>query len=242
MRVAMVLLLLAAGAAQAEDCEKPTIENKTVKGLGAFVDCANARLAGLEAEKAALQGRVEDLEKLISGLPGEMTDINGRVTRSGGGALVRAGFALDARSRQAAMERRLDQKAVEQLCTDGCSVTLSLTAVGLREGDPTPIFSAGPCAFTYSAKSGAWTRSEACGGPSVSGVDGDGSLSDAPGGAVILAAGAACILADSGPARSVDAEGQALARDREKGLVLIADPSLWTGTEQRFRCDLRIAK
>lgn len=241
MRVLFVLLMLAAGAAQAEDCKRPQYENKMMRGLDEFVDCVNRRLAGLEKEKALLQDRVESLEKLISGLPGEMTDTNGRVTRSGGGALVRAAVSLDARSRQAVMERRIDQKALEQLCGEGCNVTLSLTAVGLREGDPTPIFAVGPCGFQYKVKSGAWTLGEAC-GKAVSGVDGDGSLADAAGGEVIVTAGEACQFADSGPRRSVDPEDQPLSRDRDKGLVLIADPALWTGSEQRFRCDLRITK
>lgn len=241
MRVLLVILMLAGGAARAEVCKAPVIENKLVKGLGDYVDCVNKRLAGLEKEKAQLQDRVEKLEKLISSLPGEMTDMNGRVTRSGGGSLVRAVFSIEARQRQAAAEKRIDQKALEQLCSEGCSVTLSLTAVGLREGDPTPIFTAGPCGFQYKAKSGAWTRGEAC-GPAVSGVDGDGTLADSPGGDLIAAAGQACLFSDSGPRRSVDPEDQPFSRDREKGLVLIADPALWTGSEQRFRCDLRISK
>lgn len=241
MRALLVLLILAAGAARAEDCKKPTIENKVPKGLGNFVDCVNERMAKLEKENAQLQDRVDKLEKLISGLPGEMTDTNGRVARSGGGSLVRAQFSLDARSRQAAMEKRIDQKALEQLCGEGCNVTLSLSAVGLREGDPTPILAVGPCGFQYKAKSGAWTLGEGC-GATTSGVDGDGLLADVPGGDTIVAAGQACILADSGPRRSVDPEDQPLSRDRDKGLVLIADPSLWTGIEQSFRCDLRISK
>ncbi len=241
MRVLLVLLVLVAGTAHAEDCKRPQYENKMIRGLDDFVDCVNKRLAGLETEKAKLQGRVESLEKLISGLPGEMTDTNGRVTRSGGGALVRASISLDARSKQAAMEKRIDQKALEQLCGEGCNVTLSLTAVGLREGDPAPIFAVGPCGFQYKAKSGAWTLGEAC-GAEASGIDGNGLPSDSPGGELILAAGEACLFADSGPRRSVDPEDQPLSRDRDQGLFLIADPALWTGSEQRFRCDLRITK
>ncbi|WP_137109622.1 hypothetical protein [Rhodobacter sp. SY28-1] len=241
MRVMLVLLMLAAGAARAEDCKEPTVENKVPKGLVAFAECVNKRLAGLEKEKAQLQDRIDSLEKLISGLPGEMTDTNGRVTRSGSGALVRAVISLDARSRQAAMEKRIDQKALEQLCSEGCNVTLSLTAVGLREGDPTPIFATGPCGFLYKAKSGGWTLGQGCGTP-VSGVDGDGTLSDVPGGDTIVTVGQACLFADSGPRRNVDPEDQPLSPDRDKGLFLIADPALWTGTEQRFRCDLRITK
>lgn len=241
MRVLLVLLVLTAGAARAEECKRPKYENKMFYGLDAYVDCVNKRLAGLEKDKALLQDRVDALEKLISGLPGELTDTNGRVTRSGGGAVVRAAFSLDARSKQAAMDKRIDQKVLEQLCGEGCNVTLSLTAVGLREGDPTPIYAVGPCGFQYKAKSGAWTLGQAC-GAAASGVDGDGSLSDAPGGDVILTAGEACLFADSGPRRGVDPEDQPLSSDRDKGLFLIADPALWTGSEQRFRCDLRITR
>jgi hypothetical protein len=241
MRVLLVILILAADAAQARDCKEPWWENKVLKGMGTYVECVNARLAELETEKAQLQDQVDRLEKIMAGLPGEMTTLNGRVTRSGGGALMRAGFGLDARARQAAMETEIDQTALEQLCGEGCSLTLVLTAIGLRDGDPTPIFAVGPCAFQYKAKSGAWTRSGAC-GPEASGVDGDGSLSDAPGGEVIASAGDACLLAESGPRRSVDPEDQPLSRDRDKGLVLIADPARWTGSEQRFRCDLRLTR
>lgn len=241
MRELLVILIFAAGAAQARDCKEPWWENKVLKGMGTYVDCVNTRLAELETQKARLQDKVDKLEKIMAGLPGEMTDLNGRVTRSGGGTLMRAGFALDARARQAAMETEIDQNALEQLCGEGCSLTLVLTAVGLRDGDPTPIYAIGPCAFQYKAKSGAWTRSGACGGE-ASGVDGDGSISDAPGGEVIAIAGDACLLADSGPLRRVDPEDQTLSRDRAKGLVLIADPARWTGREQRFRCDLRLSR
>jgi hypothetical protein len=242
MRLLLVLLVLTAGAARAEDCKRPQYENNMlIRGLDDFVDCVNKRLAGLENEKALLQERVDSLEKLISGLPGELSDNNGRVTRSGGGTLVRAAISLDARSKQATIEKRIDQKVLEQLCGEGCTVTLSLTAVGLREGDPAPIFAVGPCSFLYKAKSGAWTLGKAC-GATASGVDGDGALSDAPGGDVILTAGEACLFADSGPRRSVEPEDQPLSRDRDKGLFLIADPALWAGSEQRFRCDLRIAR
>lgn len=241
MRLLLVTLILAAGTAQARDCEEPYYEGRILKGVGAYVECVNGRLAELEKEKAELQDKVDKLDKAMAGLPGELTSMNGRVTRSGGGALKRASFSLDARARQAAMEMDVDQKALELLCGEGCSVTLVLTAIGLREDDPTPIFATGPCPFQYKAKSGSWTRRGAC-GEEATGVDGDGSLSDAPGGDIIVTAGEACLLADSGPRRSVDPEDQPLSRDREKGLVLIADPALWTGSEQRFRCDLRISR
>jgi hypothetical protein len=241
MRLLLVTLVFAAGAAQARDCKEPWWENKVLKGMGTYVECVNDRLAELETEKAELQDKVDKLDKVMAGLPGELTAMNGRVTRSGGGNLTRAGFSLDARARQAAMDMDIDQKALEQLCGEGCSLTLVLTAIGLREDDPTPIFATGPCPFRYMAKSGAWTRSGAC-GEEATGVDGDGSLSDTPGGDVIAAAGEACLLADSGPRRSVDPEDQPLSRDREKGLVLIADPARWTGSEQRFHCDLRISR
>ena len=107
--------------------------------------------------------------------------------------------------------------------------------------DRTPIFATDPCAFQDKAKSGGWTRGGPC-GAEASGVDGDGSFSEVPGGDLITRAGEACLLADSGPRRSVDPEDQPLSRDRETGLVLIADPALWTGSEQRFRCDLRISR
>lgn len=241
MRVLSVILILAAGAAQARDCKEPWFENKVLKGMGTYVQCVNERLAALEKEKAQLQDRIDKLDKVMAGLPGEMTQMNGRVTRSGGGALTRASFSLDARARQAAMETDVDQQALELLCGEGCGITLVLTAIGLRDGDPSPIFATGPCPFQYKTKSGSWTRGGTC-GEEASGVDGDGSLSDTPGGEVIATAGEACLLADSGPRRSVDPADQALSRDREKGLVLIADPALWTGSEQRFRCDLRITR
>ena len=65
--------------------------------------------------------------------------------------------------------------------------------IGLREGDPTPIFAVGPCGFQYKVKSGAWTLGEAC-GKAVSGVDGDGSgtlsgaYGDLVGGSVVTTA------------------------------------------------------
>jgi hypothetical protein len=241
MRAVFVTFFLAAGAAQANDCKAPSWENKALKGLDAYVDCVNGKLARLETDNAKLQARVDKLDRILAELPGELTDVNGRVTRSGGGTLMRASYSLDARARQAAMSADVDPKTLEQICEDSCNLTLALTSIGLREGDPTPIFAVGPCAFQYKAKSGTWTRGGAC-GPEASGVDGDGSLADAPGGAIIVTAGEACVLADSGPRRSVDPEDQPLARDRDKGLVLIANPDLWSGREQRFRCDLRITR
>jgi hypothetical protein len=241
MRVLLAILVLLAGAAQARDCRPPKDEGKKITGLGAFAECVIAEISDLRQENARLQDKVEQLEKSLAGIPGEMKNVNGRVTRTGGDTLVRADFSLDGRARQAAIGLEVDQKALERLCGEGCSFTLALTAVGLREGDPTPIYATGPCAFQYKAKSGAWSRSGACGGEAA-GVDGDGSPSGAPGGEVIAMAGEACLLADSGPRRNVDPEDQPLSRDREKGLVLIANPALWTGSEQRFRCDLRISR
>jgi hypothetical protein len=241
MRFLVVFLVLAAGNAQARDCKEPYIENKVVKGLGDFVECVNDRLAGVEEESAKQRDRVEKLEKTLAGLPGELTDVNGRVTRLGGGNLTRAGFALDGRAQQAAMGMDVDQKALEEVCGEGCSFTLVLTAIGLREDDVAPVMATGPCTFQYNAKTGAWTRGGAC-GALAAGVDGDGSPSGVPGGQIIAAAGDACMLADSGPRKSVDPEDQPLSRDRDKGLVLIADPSFWKGSEQRFRCDLRITR
>jgi hypothetical protein len=55
-------------------------------------------------------------------------------------------------------------------------------------------------------------------------------------------AGGACILADSEPSRSVDPEGEMLGGDRAKGLFLIAAPALWTGKEDRFRCELKLGR
>jgi hypothetical protein len=241
MRLMLLFLLLCASAAQARDCDPPRWENNGLTGIADFSKCVNARVADLEAENADLSDRIVALEETLAALPGEMTDVNGRVTRSGGGNLVRAGFALDGRAQQAVMAMDVDQKALEQLCGEGCSFTLVLTAIGLREGDAAPVFATGPCAFQYKAKSGAWTRSAAC-GEAATGVDGNGMPSGEPGGEAIAVAGDACLLADSGPRRSVDPVTQSLSRDRDKGLMLIADPTLWTGTEQRFRCDLRIAR
>lgn len=241
MRWMLFVVAFLAGTAEARECREPYWENKNLKGMGDFAKCVNERLAELETENAQLKDDVKDLEKTLDGLPGEMTDMNGRVTRSGGGNLTRAGFALDGRARQAAMGMDIDQKALEKLCGEGCSLTLVLTAVGLREGDAAPVFATGPCAFQYKAKSGAWTRGGDC-GETMAGVDGNGSVAGDTGAEVIAEAGAACILADSEPAKGVGSEAQPLAADRDKGLVLIANPALWKGSEQRFRCDLKIAR
>lgn len=241
MRVLILIGVLLAGAAEARECKPPRVEGTQVFGFREFAECTNAEIADLKKENARLTDVVEKMEKTLAGVPGEMTNTNGRVVRSGGDNLVRAVMSLDGRARQAAMGMNIDQKALEKLCGEGCSLTLVLTGVGLREGDPTPVFVSGPCAFQYKAKSGAWTRGGAC-GAETSGVDGNGLPTGATGGEIIATAGEACMLADSGPRRPVDPETEALSRDREKGLVLIADPGLWTGSEQRFRCDLSIVR
>jgi hypothetical protein len=240
MRLILIAFLFA-GAAQARDCEPPEIDHDRITGLRAFSECLVDEIADLKRQEAQLQGKLDDLQKSLASSPGELQNDNGRVARLGGGRLTRASFSLTSRTGEGATDLGIDQDSLEELCATSCTFTLLLTAEPLREATPAPVFAAGPCGFHYNAKSGVWARGGSCGGP-VSGIDGDGTPTDKPGGEVIVTAGDACILSDSEPSRSLDVETQTLARDRAKGLFLIADATLWKGAEDRFRCELTITR
>lgn len=241
MRLLSVLLVLLATTAHARECEAPKQEGGEVRGLRAYVDCMNKAVATLERDNADLKKELEKIQASLSKFPGEFRNEDGRVTRSGGDSLVHATFSTGARRREAAAALGIDQKALEALCAVGCTINLMLSAEGLRKSDPPPVFADATCTLRYTAKSGAWSQGGGC-GDAVSGVDGDGKPPGGSGGEIIGSAGEACILADSEPARGVSPDGQLLNADRAKGLYLIAAPALWTGTETRFRCELKLSR
>jgi hypothetical protein len=241
MRWILVAFVLLAGPAQAKDCEPPKKEGREITGLIGFSKCMIDKVADLERENAELRTELEKIQASLSKFPGELRSENGRVTRTGGENLVQASFTTSARRREAPASLGIDQKALEALCVIGCTVNLVLTAEGLRKEDPGPVSAVATCNFRYTAKSGAWTQGGGCGEP-VSGVDGNGKPPGKSGGEVIAVSGGACMLADSEPSRSVDDEGELLGGDRAKGLFLIAAPALWTGKEDRFRCELKLGR
>lgn len=241
MRFLPALILLLASAAQAKDCDIPKNDGRIVTGLADFAKCMNERVGSLEAENARLRQELETTRGSLAKFPGELTNDNGRVSRTGGENLVQARFTNSGRKGQTASGLVVDQVALEQICAAGCTLRLSLTAEALRKSDPPPVFADATCSLRYTAGSGAWAQGGGC-GEAVSGVDGDGKPPGKAGGEVVASVGGACILADAEPGRGVAAEGPVLAADRSKGLFLIAAPPLFTGTDARFRCQMTIGR
>jgi hypothetical protein len=242
MRLTLIAFLLLTGAAHAKECKPPKLEDEQISGLRTFAECLIEEVADLKRGQAELRSEIDKLQKtLATVVPGALTNDNGRVTRTGGENLVEANFSLATRTRQGASALDIDQKALEEICESSCTFTLVLTGIGLRASDPAPVFATGPCVFGYSAGSGVWSRSGAC-GDTVTGIDGNGTPTAALGGEIIAEAGGGCILADSEPRRDVDPETEALGRDRKRGLFLIADAALWKGDGGRFQCDLRFSR
>ncbi|MCX7286553.1 MAG: hypothetical protein NTW20_03060 [Rhodobacterales bacterium] len=241
MRWIFVVLALASGAASAKDCEPPKRVNEELSGVIKFSECMIDKVAGLERENAELRKELDKIQTALTKFPGEMRNEDGRVTRSGGENLMQATFITGARRGAGPAALAIDQKALEAICAVGCTVNLVLAAEALRKEDPGSVNTAATCSLRYTAKSGTWSQGGGCGDP-VSGVDGDGKPPGKSGGEVIATVGDACVLADSEPGRSVDAAGQLLGADRAKGIYLIAAPALWTGTEARFRCEMKISR
>jgi hypothetical protein len=241
MRWIVIVFALLSSSAGARDCEPPKRVNEELNGVIKFSECMIDKVASLERENAELRKELEKIRSALTKFPGDLRNEDGRVTRTGGENLVQATFITGARRGAGPAALDVDQKAVEALCAVGCTVNLVLAAEGLRKEDPGSVNAAATCSLRYTAKSGAWSQGGGCGDP-VSGVDGNGKPPGRSGGEIIAMAGDACMLADSEPGRSVDADGQLLGADRAKGLVLIASPALWTGTEARFRCEMKISR
>lgn len=241
MRFLPALLCLLASAAQAKDCEPPIFEERKVTGFIAFAKCMNDRVGKLEEENAKLRDELEKTRDSLAEFPGELKNDNGRVTRTGGDNLVQASFATSARKGQAAAGLAIDQQALEAMCAVGCTLHLALTAEALRKSDPPPVFADATCSLRYTTKNGAWSQGGGC-GDAASGVDGDGKPPGEAGGEVLAAAGGACLVADAEPGRGVNKDGQVLGADRAKGLFLVAAPLMFTGTDARFRCELKIVR
>jgi hypothetical protein len=241
MRLLVVVLCLAAAATtgEAKDCTSPRMEGRDVVGLKTFSDCVNERVAKLEADNAALRDEMERLRGAQAEIPGALTNDNGKVTQTGGAKVGQASFTTAARKGQTAAGLPIDQTALETLCAVGCTIHLALTAETLRKEDPPPVFADATCTLRYTAQSGAWAQTGGC-GEAVSGVDGDGKPPGNTGGDVLAVAGEACLLADAEPGRGLAEKGQVLGTDRAKGLFLIAAPLLFTGSDARFRCEMRI--
>jgi hypothetical protein len=243
MRLILAALALGlSGMAHAQDCQTPRKIGQLYEGVIDFAKCTNARITALERQNAELRDAVAKLQAALSEVPGELKNDAGRITRSGGEALTLATFTAKVRRREGSARLEIDQAAVEKLCQVGCALNLILVPEGLRAGDQVSASAAATCTFVYAAESGAWSQTGGCGDP-TSGVDGDGKPAGDPGGDIIATVGGACILADSEPSRSVGAaDAEMLNADRTKGLFLIAAPALWTGTEDRFRCELKIGR
>jgi hypothetical protein len=241
MRLSLIALSLLTGVAEARSCKLPELAGRDIRGLRSFSECLVDEIADLKRQQAEFIKEINDLRILLANIPGEIENRNGRVTHLGGERLAQATYLLAARSRESAVALDIDQQVLVTLCELGCSITLSISAEGLREADPAPVAALGPCAFRYNRKSGAWALSGACGDP-VSGIDGDGVPNGTPGGEAIVALDGACSLADSEPGLSVDADVSSLGSDRAMGLFLLAEPALWLGAETRFRCELKITR
>jgi hypothetical protein len=242
MRALLILLFLAAGAAHAEDCKLPEGKNEALKGVIDFSKCIQKRVNALETENAALREALAEMQKTLASVPGELVNVNGRETRSGGERLNQASYTVPSRSGTGAAFVAVDDKVASDLCAQGCAVSLQMTTEsGMIPAEPGAI---GPCTFRYDAKSGAWSIN-GC-GDAVSGIDGNGKATGAGGGEQIASAGGACILADAEPLREVDTqtpEGtENLGRDRGKALYLIADARLAAAGSGRFRCELKLVR
>lgn len=245
MRVFLILLFLATGAAHAEECKLPAGDNKELTGVVNFSKCIQKRVNALENENAALREDLAAVQKIVADLPGELLNVNGRETRTGGQTLYRATYSLPSRTGTGAAYIAVDDKVAGALCAQGCALMLQMTgddALGSPATKASP--AVGPCTFRYSATSGAWSIS-GC-GEVVSGVDGNGKPTGAGGGERIVSVGGACILADAEPLRQVDATvpevGETLGRDRGKALFLIADAGQAETSAGRFKCELKLAQ
>jgi len=225
------------GPAAAQECKLPYSRNESLLGVTDFAKCIQNRVNVLESENVKLRKDLTELRKSLANFPGEVTNENGRETRMGGERIVRASYTLTSRSREARASLAIDAKLMADLCGTDCSVTLLAVGERLRDA-PSHSEALGPCTFRYNGRSGAWSFG-GCVDP-VSGVDGDGTPSAATGGQIIGAVGEACIFADAEPSRTLGQPEGPLGRDRAKGLFLIADPSLWSGDEDRFRCELKL--
>jgi hypothetical protein len=238
MRRFLLALCILPAPAAADECKLPYPRNKELMGVTEFADCIQKRVKVLETENAKLRKDLDDMRKSLVNFPGEVINENGRETRLGGDRIARASYSLTSRSREARTGLAIDAKLMDELCSTDCTVTL--LAVGERLRDtPGKSEALGPCTFRYNGRSGAWSFG-GCVEP-ISGVDGDGTPSAATGGDIIATVGEACLLADAEPSRALDQGGGILGRDRGKGLYLIADPSLWQGDEDRFRCELKFS-
>lgn len=244
MRNFLILMFLATGAAQAEDCELPVGRNEALRGVIDFSDCIQTRVNELEAENTALRQNLDDLRKTLADFPGELVNINGRETRFGGERLALASYLLPSRSGEGAASLAIDDKVAGDLCALGCTLFLQATgedARGIATVEPGAI---GPCSFRYDAKSGAWSVS-GC-GQTASGIDGNGNPTGEGGGEVIASAGV-CMLADAEPLRKIDDDqpantGEALSRDRGMALYLIASPARSGAATGQFRCGLKLTR
>jgi hypothetical protein len=248
MRAIVFAFFLTTGVAAAEDCRLPVFENKALSGVVDFSKCIRKQVSDLETENAKLRKELDEMQKALANFPGELVNENGRETRFGGDRLTQATYTLKVRTRESTSSVALDPKVLGELCGLGCTVFLIQTGERLGNAASTSASALGPCSFLYDAKIGTWSLG-GC-GEAVSGTDGNGTPTGADGGEVIATVGASCTLADAEPARAVEQApetevetvAQRLGNDRAKGLFLIANPALWSGEEDRFRCELRFAR
>lgn len=238
--VAVFLLLLAVPRAAEAQC--PFDVNYGGIGDDQIIKtfrCLNAEIARLKRDQARLEARVKEFDRLMTQLPAEYVNADGKVTEEPGRAIGRASIKLTARATGSASVLPVDQRVLEEVCgkAGGCSLSVIFRQFSLFDGDAVETILTGPCQFTYSRTNGDWAIGEGCAVDAASGTDGDQlALAGDTSGSVIAASGGACLFAESELARAKSDDS--LARDGSRGLFLLSVPSRQPDGVRRYSCEL----
>lgn len=201
--------------------------------------CLNTEILRLKRDRARLERRLAEFERLTEEIPAEFINLDGEITEDPGRPIRRARFRLTPPSTGRAGALPIDQRVLEELCgaSGGCLLSLTFREFGLRSDRAQSSVPTGPCQFSYSGGSGAWAIAEGCGADDVrSGIDGERGALSGQQGAIIAEVGGACVLAESEMSRS--SGNDTLATDTSRGLFLLSIPSRRPGSVPRFDCAL----
>lgn len=237
----LLLLLPAMPALADEPCRTP--HHRLAISHDSFYECILREIERLKERQRALERIAADYERLKAEIPVAYVNDNGVVSVEAGRIVGQATFVLTARRTGKPASLLLDQGVVEALCSGRrrCRLSLSLRRPASLTGDGASGEVSGPCLFDYDPETGRWVRGSGCLGGQATGIDGNG-VERVPGaGAEIVAqAGAGCLLADADVRTFAAPEEEIFRRDHDRGLFLIAAPSLVGDPTGRFTCDLQV--